>query len=281
MATELERLLFTLKHGDHVCPIYDCVAEQMAAIVSFFREGLASNECCVYVADEQPSNEVLQALQTAGIDPGLEQGRGRLRILTKRDAYLLPGAFDPGAMIEFLRLLESQTLADGFAGLRFTGEMTWALGPEEGNHRLIEYEALLTEYLHNSRSILMCQYHRVRFSPSVIHDVLRTHPLVVLDGHVCPNPFYESPQMILGQVSEADRVNWRISQLAQARLADQAKQTVQEERDRLLARLRLQIDRLPLAYILMDAHHRILDWNPAAEKIFGYVREEALGTSLL
>src|SRR5437667_11877 len=41
------------------------------------------------------------------------------------------------------------------------------------------------------------------------------------------------------------------------------------------------IDRLPLAYIRMDADLRILDWNPAAEKIFGYPRAEALGCGCL
>jgi PAS domain S-box-containing protein len=49
------------------------------------------------------------------------------------------------------------------------------------------------------------------------------------------------------------------------------------ERDALLERLRLQIDRLPLGYVLWDARHRVLDWNPAAERIFGYSKAEALG----
>ena len=51
---------------------------------------------------------------------------------------------------------------------------------------------------------------------------------------------------------------------------------LQTERDRLLERLRLQIDRLPLAYLLLDEQHRIIDWNPAAETMFGYTKAEAL-----
>jgi PAS domain S-box-containing protein len=47
------------------------------------------------------------------------------------------------------------------------------------------------------------------------------------------------------------------------------------ERDALLARLRLQIERMPLAYILFGPDLRCADWNPAAERIFGYDREEA------
>jgi PAS domain S-box-containing protein len=49
------------------------------------------------------------------------------------------------------------------------------------------------------------------------------------------------------------------------------------ERDRLVARLRLHVERLPLAYLLLDAESRIADWNPAAAQVFGFSREEALG----
>jgi PAS domain S-box-containing protein len=56
---------------------------------------------------------------------------------------------------------------------------------------------------------------------------------------------------------------------------------LQAERDGLLRRLRIQIDRLPLGYVLMDADGRVLDWNPAAEELFGYTKEEALGRACL
>jgi len=49
------------------------------------------------------------------------------------------------------------------------------------------------------------------------------------------------------------------------------------ERDRLLARLQMQIDRMPLGYLLTDANDRIIDWNSTAERIFGYRKEEVLG----
>lgn len=49
------------------------------------------------------------------------------------------------------------------------------------------------------------------------------------------------------------------------------------ERDALLARLQLHIQRMPLAYILFDAELRIRDWNPAATRIFGYTKDEMLG----
>ena len=48
-----------------------------------------------------------------------------------------------------------------------------------------------------------------------------------------------------------------------------------------MERLRLQIDRVPLAYLLLDKNHHILEWNPAAEKLFGYSKAEAIGRPCL
>ncbi len=41
--------------------------------------------------------------------------------------------------------------------------------------------------------------------------------------------------------------------------------------------LRLQIEQSPLPYIVWDLESRITEWNPAAEKIFGYSKEETVG----
>ncbi|MBA4187646.1 MAG: hybrid sensor histidine kinase/response regulator [Planctomycetaceae bacterium] len=49
------------------------------------------------------------------------------------------------------------------------------------------------------------------------------------------------------------------------------------ERNRLLAQLRLQIERMPLGYLLSDANFRYTRWNPAAERMFGYKEAEVLG----
>jgi PAS domain S-box-containing protein len=56
-----------------------------------------------------------------------------------------------------------------------------------------------------------------------------------------------------------------------------ARKRAEAERDRITARLRLQIDRMPLAYVLFDRELRVVDWNAAAERVFGYTREEVLG----
>jgi len=41
--------------------------------------------------------------------------------------------------------------------------------------------------------------------------------------------------------------------------------------------LRFHMDRTPLAHIVWDRSFRVADWNAAAERIFGYTREQAFG----
>lgn len=146
-------------------------------------------------------------------------------------------------MIGLLRQAEAEALAEGFSGLRVLGEMTWALGPEMTSDQLIEFEALFNQFLDNSRTLGLCLYHRERFDPAVIHDILRTHPVAILGELVCPNPYYESPELVLGgdptasPTIKARRVDWWIAQLKRARVAEQ-------ERERALEKLK-QSERRP------------------------------------
>jgi PAS domain S-box-containing protein/diguanylate cyclase (GGDEF)-like protein len=50
-----------------------------------------------------------------------------------------------------------------------------------------------------------------------------------------------------------------------------------EQTKHLQERLQLQIERMPIACILHDHQFNITDWNPAAEKIFGFSKAEVLG----
>jgi len=51
-------------------------------------------------------------------------------------------------------------------------------------------------------------------------------------------------------------------------------QALAEERDRLFSRLRLLFDRLPIGCIVTDPDLIVNEWNPAAELMFGYTKEE-------
>lgn len=68
-----------------------------------------------------------------------------------------------------------------------------------------------------------------------------------------------------------------LQDIREQKLAQDRQRVLAAERDSLLQQLQLQIARMPLAYMSLDAQFRVIDWNAAAERIFGYSKEEVLG----
>lgn len=72
---------------------------------------------------------------------------------------------------------------------------------------------------------------------------------------------------------EADSV----TNLTERKAAEEKQLLLTRERDALLNRLQLILDRMPIACISVDQNFHINSFNPAAEQIFGYACEEILG----
>jgi len=224
MDSELTQQILNLKDGDHLCLIYDKYpAEQMPAVLPFIKEGLARQERCIYIADDQTTEEVVQALEAGGIDVEHELDRGALRLWTRRE-WRLPGKLHSQKKAQQVRGIIDATLGAGFKGIRFAVEMTWTLGPEVDFEELRHWEAMLnTIFVPGFPGRIICQYNRARLPPAVIQAALETHPTAILGSRVCPNLFYEAP-LILEERSETDRLDWRLAQLTEAHAAQQERE---------------------------------------------------------
>jgi len=130
-------------------------------------------------------------LQAAGIDVRRELRRGALLLLSARDAYLATGRFDPDRTIDSAAAFVAEASRDGFDGVYATGEMSWALGGDPGCERLVEYEARVASVFEEGTLAGLCQYDRRRFSPALLRDIVRTHPLVAFGSGLRENPFYD------------------------------------------------------------------------------------------
>jgi signal transduction histidine kinase len=210
----------------------------------FLRAGLERRERCLYIADENRAAAVLDALRKGGTDVDHSLRSGALIIADKKETYLKNGRFDPDLWIRFLSQAADEEGEDKFSGLRtLLGEMTWALGEDTAPDSLIEYEAKLSYYVRDHDVRILCQYNRHRFSPQLILDIIRTHPVVVYGGIICENPYYVPPDELLepNQASrEVDRLlnnilKWENS-LVQLRALTARLQTVREDERTRVAR---------------------------------------------
>ena len=119
--------LADLRPGDHLCCLYETEEEHRALVTPYIRQGLERNEKVVYIVDAHASKEILAYLEGDGFDPRACLASGQLSMLTRDDSYMRDGTFDPDGMISLLRSETDLAQEQGYACLRVTGEMTWAL----------------------------------------------------------------------------------------------------------------------------------------------------------
>jgi hypothetical protein len=183
---------------DHFAIIYDNPDEQLDFIVPFLRMGLERGEKAVFIYDDNAVETVIDAMARHGIDVTAATASGALSIITKKHAYLKNDDFDPDWMVDFLAQAVEDSKREGFAAVRASGEMTWALSPAGDAHdRLVEYECKLNAFFPDYDMSGICQYNRNRFRPETLMHVLHTHPKLVFRGEVCENPYYIPADVLL------------------------------------------------------------------------------------
>jgi signal transduction histidine kinase len=269
-----------LRASGHLCFPYESEDERRRVLVAFVREGLERRDRCVYIGLPDEQSDFLDALGDAGVDTQRALARGALVLATQAETYLRSGAFDPEDSLALMTDLTDRALADGFAGVRVTGEASGPV-PDDLWPLVIRYEALLNERLVRRPFLGICRFHAASLPAERVQDVLRTHPFALVRGEVCTNPFYERPEVVLSGDSRS-RLDWQLHQLRaynralkrlEARRAASAEtESVHERalraRDRFLSVLADELGD-PLFALKREVHAlgEALDETPAPERL--------------
>jgi hypothetical protein len=122
---------------------------------------------------------------------------GQLDVRLWAESYLSADRFDMERMLADVEdVLESDVTA-GRPPTRVVAHMEWALLDKPGVDDLVEYEARANEMLRRFRAPVICAYDLTKFSASVVMDVLRTHPAVIIGGVLQENPFFVPAEQFL------------------------------------------------------------------------------------
>lgn len=189
-------------------------------VAPFVAVGLEAGERCVYVVGEQDPARIERSLAAVGIDVAAQVARGALVLVTHWEVSFPHGAFDPVAMIGFVRQTIDQTMKAGFSGLRVIAEMTWALQMGVGANKLIHYEALGNHLYPGEPLVAVCMYDRSRFPAAVCADAMRVHPWVAVGEATHDNIYYEPPAAVVDGATAESRVQWMVEQLQRVREAE-------------------------------------------------------------
>ncbi|HEX9023869.1 MAG TPA: MEDS domain-containing protein [Geobacteraceae bacterium] len=244
---QLSDAIKRIRVHDHLCLIYKTREEQFAAVIPYIRIGLERGEKCLYVVDDNTAELVIDAMKGAGLDVKSAVASGKLSILSKQEAYLEKGYFDPDWMVSFLKSATVEAKGTGFSALRITGEMTWVLGGDPGTERLMEYEAKLNCFFPENDALALCQYNLSRFSSEIIKGVIETHPLVICGGLVCGNLYYVPPDDFLGEKQPEKEIERLLANIVNRERAEDELRLYRERLEELVDERATELNRTLLS----------------------------------
>jgi hypothetical protein len=219
-----------VRHSSHVCLPFETDDEKQNATVAFIHEGLSRGARCMFLGTKEDFDLLGRGLEELGICTRRATSRGALLYRTVEEVYLYGGIFDPPRALDHTDALIDAALTDGFAGLRMTAELTRI--PAQGEWQKITwYEAMINERFARRPVATLCRYPRTMIPAQRVRDVLRTHPVAIVRGESCENPFYERPEIVLNGDAET-LVDWQFRQL---RVQQRARQHLEASRSSAVA----------------------------------------------
>src|ERR1022692_3626132 len=183
----------SVHRSKHLCLPFETDDEKQAAVVSFLHEGLSHGSRCLFVGTPAEFEDLGRRLEVEGICTVRAQARGAFLVLSQEEAYLHEGVFDPERMLDRISKLMHLPSA------------------EEGR-KIVWYEAQVNEHFARLPFAGLCRYPRSVVPPERVRDVLRTHPVAIVRGEACENPFYERSELALSDDSQA-HLDWQLHQL--------------------------------------------------------------------
>ena len=188
----------------HVCGFFHSREEEYRVLLPLAKEGFERGEKVFHIVDPGHRPERMRRLEGVGISPAAARRPGQVEIRAWEDAYLRGRHFDKEAMVTLLEETLRGAKADGFGQTRVWANMEWALGEFPGVEDLVEYETRVNYFLPRYDDLVVCTYDLTKFGASVVVDILRTHPLVILGGILQENPFFMPPDELLRELRARD-----------------------------------------------------------------------------
>jgi hypothetical protein len=200
-----------VRRSSHICLPFETQDENHEETVTFIQEGLSRGARSIVVGAQEEFDAIGRGLEQRGICTHRASGRGALQFRAVEDIYLRDGAFDPLRTLDTIDRLIDDAIVDGFTGLRLTAELTHI--PETAEwQKIVWYEAMVNERFARRPVAGLCRYPRAMVPPQRVRDLLRTHPIAIVRGESCENPFYERPEIVLSDDAQA-RLDWQFRQL--------------------------------------------------------------------
>ncbi len=164
----------TATWGTHLALFYLTKQDLVDILVPYFKVGLENNEFCIWITSE-PLSETEAGEAMSKALPNLAQylERGQIEIIPHTEWYLKGGAFNRQRLLNAWVGKYDQALANGYGGMRLTGNTSWLA--EEDWENFIDYEEAIDSVIGEHQMLAICTYPLDRCGASEVVDVIRNH----------------------------------------------------------------------------------------------------------
>ncbi len=242
--------------GRHFCLFYQAKEDLGNILVPYFKTGLENNEFCMWVTSEPlGEEEAKQAMRKAMPDFDRYLEGGQIEIIPHTEWYLKDGAFDLQTALNGWIDKLNQALANGYDGIRVTGNTAWL---EKGDWpNFTDYEEAVNNVIGEYRMLAICTYALDRCGASEVVDVVSNHQFALIrrEGEwVC--------------IESSER--------------KQAVETLRESEQKYRSLFENMLNGFAYCQILVDENNQPIDFvylevNDAFEKLTGLKREDVVG----
>ena len=161
--------------GKHLCHFYRTRDDLLQTVIPYVIAGLRNHErCFVGAAAPLYANEVHDELAHHVPDLASRVHAGQITLFDHHDWYVGNGAQDP---VADLLLVEKAALAQGYAGLRCIGNISWITRKDWESFRA--YEERVTRMIAGHRILAMCSYDITRCEGVETFEAIQAHHFTV------------------------------------------------------------------------------------------------------
>jgi hypothetical protein len=189
-----------LTHSCHACAFFHTKEEEYDVLMPFIMEGFERGDRAFHIVNPEHRASHLRRLEKEGVDISAAESAGQLEVLNWGETYLRDGRFDQQLMIDTLLQMIAPGNAPPGKISRNIANMEWALEDRPGANDIVEYEARLNHALPAQHDPVICTYDLSQFDASVVIDIMRTHPMVIIGGILQENPFYIPSEQMLEEL---------------------------------------------------------------------------------
>lgn len=176
LPTPQEEALLDLPWGSHVCQFYNQKEDLLEMLVPYFKQGLERNEACAWMLGELGVEEAKAALRVAVPDLDRYLATGQMQIRHYTELYTNPDGTvkPPGELSEAFTALGSSVTAQGYAGLRASGSVSW-VKDDEAMSRFMAYETKVNLAIQSARIMAVCTYPAQAAALCACRELIHNH----------------------------------------------------------------------------------------------------------